>query len=601
MTYSSSHVVTDDALPRGIAAYVALAAAALLAAAPFQIPIHLAILPTFYQEAAAIGLGLVVVAAVAAGSCSAGVVHVPRLAILIVLFSIVVYGQRFLVAIPYREHAELWMWYLLWSAVLIFAGRAMRFQIGTATLVSVLATAVTIGALLAAGSGLAQWLMVSERLSPLVASYDASSGLLGNFGQKNLLANYLVLGIVSVAYLWRIRRVGAPVLIATQMLLTFILQLAASRASLLMIAALTLSAVIWRWTTEASSRGNVNRWLYAALLTWVLILLSTQLAQLMSYLDVGSYALKASPGERLLMVRELHQDPERLFLAEKAWSIFLSSPLIGVGVGGFVWQYYLLETVWTTAPAGFNPEFNAHNIVLHFLAEFGLVGLFVLCMFAVMTIWGLAREIRDRATPELVWVSAIVLAETLHSLVEYPLWHAHFLGLAALALGVSAEGLRWQPRWKVVRIVLVGFVFTGAGLLGLHWSAYQRLIAAVGLSNTPGGIVASDDLARMRNTLLRPYVEFVVALAFPMDRRDLDRKLEFNQKVVRFLPVHRLVHNQILLLTMAGRKAEAKALLDRTRRVDEHHFDNLAKSLSFVPTTEIPADSWLRAAVPAKR
>ena len=597
MKYSDSPAVTDYLFSQGIAAHVALTAAALLASVPFLIPVHLILLPTFYPETIALGLGLVVVAAVAAGAWRAGEVQVPRLTILFALFALVVYGQSFIVAIPYREHAELWMWYLLWAAALIFAGRAMRFQIGMATVVTVLATAVAIGALLAAGSGLAQWLTVSDYLSPLVAT-GGSAFLLGNVMQHNLFANYLLLGIVSVAYLWHVRRIGTPLLIGTLVLLAFNLQFASSRASLLMLAGLTISVVIWRWHASISNCANANRWLYAALFAWLLILLSMQLAQLPSISEIGYISSNASMGGTESMSRALDPESVRLFHFEKAWGMFLSSPWFGVGVGSYAWQNYILETVWINSPAGgFGIENNAHNIVLHFLAEFGVVGLLFLCLLAVMAIRGIAREIRVRATPESIWIAAVVLAETLHSLVEYPLWHAHFLGLAALALGGSAEGLRWQPRWKVMRMVLAGLALTGAGLLAIHWSFYNRLVAAFGLSDTPRAQIPLDDMIRMRNTLLRPYIDVAIAQSFAMDRLDLDHKLEFNQRIMQFWPIYPLVHNQILLLTIAGRDKEARALLERARRVDWRYIGKLKESLAAVPDSEIPADSWLRAAV----
>lgn len=606
MTGSSSSppVINARVAPRTVA-HVALGAAALLSAVPFLIPVHRFVLPTFYPEAIALGLGLVVVLVVGAGFRGAGEFQVPRLAVLFVLFAMVVYGQSFFVVIPYREHAELWMWYLLWAAALILAGRVLGVRMGADKVVPVLATAITIGALLSAGAGLAQWLKVSDSLSPLVAvEVGGSEQITGNFLQKNLFANYLVLGIASAAYLWRIRQMGTPALIATLTIMTFVLQLAASRASLLMLAGFTIALAIWRWRAGPSSRGDVNRWLCAILLVWGILFLSIQLAQIALESGPGLDASNALPGRRLTNSQELFQDAPRLFLAEKAWSIFLSSPWVGVGAGGFVWQYYSLETVWLMSAgaeslAGLGADSNAHNIVLHFLAEFGLVGLFFLCMFAVMSIRDMANQVQVRNTPELVWIAAVVLAETLHSLVEFPLWHAHFLGLAALALGVSAQRLDWQPRWNAARLVLAGFALGGAGMVAIHWVAYHQLLSAAQLSRTTGVIIVSD-LGWIRNTLLRPYLDVGIALSFVMDRQDLDRKLEFNGRIMRFLPLYRLVHNQIMLLTIAGREKEARTLLDRTQRVDKFHFANLEKSLVLVPATEIPADSWLRAAARAR-
>jgi len=109
------------------------------------------------------------------------------------------------------------------------------------------------------------------------------------------------------------------------------------------------------------------------------------------------------------------------------------NPFAGVGFGALAWNHFSLAANF---PSGLQEEItdNAHNIILQLLAEFGLPGgVFVI---GAALFWWISR-FREKASVRGWWVLGMVAVISLHSLVEYPLWYAYFLGPFALLVGAG--------------------------------------------------------------------------------------------------------------------------------------------------------------------
>ena len=79
---------------------------------------------------------------------------------------------------------------------------------------------------------------------------------------------------------------------------------------------------------------------------------------------------------------------------------------------------------------------HAQNILLHLLAETGIGGGALL--IATAALW-LADLRRVRFDLEWWWLAALLATLSLHSLLEFPLWYAYFLGVAAIAVGLGSQ------------------------------------------------------------------------------------------------------------------------------------------------------------------
>jgi hypothetical protein len=174
----------------------------------------------------------------------------------------------------------------------------------------------------------------------------------------------------------------------------------------------------------------------------------------------------------------------------------------------------------------------------------------------------------------------------LHSLLEYPLWYAHFLGLFALIVGAGDRAV-----WRVgpasgsrivVAALCTGIVWTLASV----FNDYRR-VERLGVVSEAGRLqseVHSDAVNVSRSTLFPDIVELGLSRTISVDRNALEAKLELNGRVLRTYPASDVAYRQSALLALAGDLPAACRLWDlaiaaypgRAMKVTE----NLAKSSS---------------------
>lgn len=75
---------------------------------------------------------------------------------------------------------------------------------------------------------------------------------------------------------------------------------------------------------------------------------------------------------------------------------------------------------------------NAHNIILHFLAETGIIGTFLL-------VAGIGFSLPKHYVPKHTPVYGILAIQMVHSMVEFPMFYMHFMVVTAIMLGMIHE------------------------------------------------------------------------------------------------------------------------------------------------------------------
>jgi Virulence factor membrane-bound polymerase, C-terminal len=157
-------------------------------------------------------------------------------------------------------------------------------------------------------------------------------------------------------------------------------------------------------------------------------------------------------------------------------------------------------------------------------------------------------------------------------MIEYPLWHANFLGVAAVLLGAGSERcvrlhLTALTRYAFPLMLAVGF-FTLGSVLQSYRDLELRLYPSI-LNMDQAAIVERNEalLKLHRDTLLAPYVEFAYAGIIVADRHNLKEKLALNERVLRFMPVPQMAYQQVLLLGLAGDRNGALLQLERAAAV----------------------------------
>jgi O-antigen ligase len=551
-----------NAVARPWALSACLACTALMIVVPPLNPVHLAPLPTFIEEWLAIGFGTAAVAfALWARRLRLG--EVPRVVPWLVGFAVLLAAQAAVRDLPYREQALLPALYVLWCAALAWTASVLRNDLGGERTARALAACVFLVARISAAFALIQASGVQTPLNWLI-SRPQTERVYGNLNQPNLLANLLALGSVSAVFLRCNGTLGRAAAGAGIVLLAAGMALTGSRTGFAFVA----WTVAWAaWWTRACP-GDTSREALRLAIFLTVGFLVVQLA-----LALFGASTTSVPATRMMGSMLAEEGPASLSVRRYIWAqaihMFGASPLFGVGPGMFSWNFFVNapEFAGIRVPGA---ERFAHDLVLQLLAETGLVG--ALLVVVPLVAW-LGSNLRSPAEPWRWWCVAFVGIGGLHSLVENPLWYAHFLGPFAAVLGLGDRGAYGIKRESVSRIaapalVLIGTIsLAGAGAGYLETMAWLR------------GTRADATLAPMQRSLLRPYAEMLASsVSMPPDRFDPD-DVALSGRLVRFMPIDLAVYRHIRVLSQADRAGEARYLLDRAAIVYPDTLDDLRREL----------------------
>jgi len=527
---------------------VSLVLIGLMWSLPFLVPFKAPPIPSFHAEILAAALGLLALSVL---PVFADRLELPRMALLPLGFAALIAAQMALGRLPFNQVGWLAVLYLLWATGLVVLGGLLRRELGLEKVAAILAWFLLAGALFCALVGWAQHID-SDALGHLMMPRSPGR-VWANLGQPNQLADYLMLGIASAAYLYASDKLTLRWAVPAILVLAYILTLTGSRSIWVYLAALmALSGIFW-----ALARSRVTgRLLLLTVVALLACILLPWLDQLLLEPDIQTAASRLGSSEIAL--------EERPRIWSAALLMFRDSPVFGVGFRRFGWHHFVLNAQMPE-PRMLGFTDNAHNLLLQVLAEFGLVGLVLLAVFALLWITGLLRQQR---TPENWWIWAIVLVLGVHSMLEYPLWYAFFLGLAAVVLGLGDPRtlrLRLDEAARTVRALLVA-------ALAFGWLATAQLFADyLVLENFLAFryryIHASAELNRRAKdallevpcwSLLAQYIELGLARTISVDPDQLADKLMVNGRAMQQFPIDDVAYRQAMLLALRGDQAAAR-------------------------------------------
>ena len=573
-------------------AHISLACVGLMWVLPFLYYHHAYPLTTFYQEWGAAVLGL----------CAMPLLvtrrfwqqpEIPRIVLLPIGLMLLVLVQFVLGKAAYFDQAMLFTLYMLWPALLTMLGHCLREELGLPVMVTVLAVFLLLGAELNALAGLLQHYRWHTFLDAVI-TVKISPAIYGNMGQPNHFADYITLGLVSLGLLhtrWQLR---AWQVVLLAMPLLFVLVLSGSRSAWLYLLCMTGIAFLWQRRERKGGclrqdRSQGER-LAAALLRGdaagnpaaldesCLPLLHYSLLLILSFglmhWLVQIPWLAGSSGSITAVERmvsevgsngAVNSGSIRLYLWREAWLIFTQYPLLGAGFGQFAWQHFQFGPLLRNGDISglYN---NAHNIELQLAAEMGLSGLSVL--LGTLALWFLRAR---RAQRDIYhwWGFALLAVLAIHSLLEYPLWYAYFLGVAAFMLGVlDVTSYRLElhviGRLGVAAMLLLGLLSLSQMLPG--YRNLEGLVAMRPASATDDSYSqrVRDGLAAAQGqSLLHPYAELFMSGMMEASSDHLAEKRALNGNVMRFVPISPVVYREALLLALSGEQAAAELQMER--------------------------------------
>lgn len=511
---------TPEIKSRSLLTTFSIVMLAMMCLVPFLSPHHYPPIATFYNEwlAALLGLG----AAIFLLRKPAAEFVFPMIALvplgLIVLLGIQIVAGKAL----YWQNHYLIMLYMGLAALIMIVGANLRESVALHKVVPSVAWAIIAGGIISlliivmAKLGFAEL----EPWSLFIRDYSAS-----HIGQINHLANYLALGLASVIYLFlsqRLRLSSAGVLA-----LVFVFGLVYTGQRMAVLYIIVLSILGWALARRCSEQAVKVR---AKQLLWLipLFVIADVVLPLMPFIDVTS-----TPTDRV--AANISGDSVRLTYLQQAWQLFIQHPWLGAGWSEFGWHNF---TVTDQYPDQTGLTIHAHNIVFQFLAELGVLGTGLLLLF---TVWWLIQQRHGELTPERWWILAMSSVFGIHSLLEYPLWYAYFLLIAALLLGLGEQSVL-RKRLQLTPYLFAGVLIFGAWSLSnllLHYHKLETTLIAFKTNQVEEAEINTvlNELSDMRSTSpLTPFVDNVIIRILPNHPKLLADKLSINQKVVHFWP-----------------------------------------------------------------
>ncbi len=470
--------------------------------------------------------------------------EIPRIAFVPLLLIVLVWLQYALGMIGYIQHAALVSLYLLWGALLAMLGYALKREIGLQKIIPVLAWFILAGGVLSGIAAVMQHYLIPSFIDHFITP-DPSPTVFGNLAQQNHFSDYMALSIASLLYLASSKRINPIVALPIGLFMLFTLALSGSRSAWLYLGAMTMLGLLF-------CRGN-RTLLYGSLM----LLPAFLVMQLAPHLHFISGHGAVTSGQRLVE----KDSGIRLYLWHEAWMMFLKAPILGVGFGEFAWHHFEYGPLFNNSRISglYN---NSHDIVMNLLAETGISG--CLIVFGGILLW--ARRIDISRDSHAFWLFSLLSVLALHSLDEYPLWYAQFLGLFMLLMGLtesSAFRIPFQKGIVAILLVLGSYVLVDLMrdyrvLEGLLFPDYQG-----GKHQLPPDKLFDRLDHFNRYTLLRPYVEFSLAGMLPINSIDLDKKLELSNRAVHYAPAGMILFRDAAFLALAGKSKEAKLEIER--------------------------------------
>jgi hypothetical protein len=548
-------IIADSDRP-ALPAWFALVLLGLTCVLPFLCPVFWPPISTFYGEAVAVTLGLAAVAAMLTRSLWTGV-RLPRISLVFLGFAMLMALQFALGRVIYGQLNLLGALYLLWAAALAMLANRLVRVFGAATLAATLAWFLIAGTLASALIGLMQLLGAQTPLTPFLLP-QVHGRIYGNTGQPNHYASYLCLGLVSAGYLWSTRRLR---LILTVTVCAVILTALAGSGSRAVWVYFMAFVVFSAWMGLLRPSADFRR-----LLVFSLAIMGGLFA--VQWMQTGLTPQPSIVAETIgaRMQTEGMSSPIRMRFWNEAWLMFRSAPVLGVGFKQFAWNNFLFAGQIAGRIGDEGIIDHAHNLVFQVAAEFGACGLVVL--LGGLGWWGWSLR-RAKIEPPLWWMGAVLGVLGLHSMLEYPLWYAYFLGLAALTMGAAECEAPATNDGPGGRIILCAAVLLGALACANVFRDYRVMQSLQRSANREPTAVSSPSdvsvrvmLDMQRSSLFAPLIEFALARRMLLNQDHLKDKIVLNGRAMRFQPSSDFAYRQALLLAMSGDPAATRAQWD---------------------------------------
>lgn len=270
-----------------------------------------------------------------------------------------------------------------------------------------------------------QYFDLESLFYPWVSQNDSGRPY-GSLRQPNHLATFSVIGLLCVWWFFRERFLSTRWVIVLAFMAISGVALSASRTGLLELFVLSFAFYWWR-----KSGDPLEFRIFMLAPFWAYLLMEV-LAAATSVLGTDLDGIRG---------RDMESVSVRFFYWQEAWSLATLHPVAGVGWGN-LGAARLFELPFNVHS---HNTTNAHNLVLHLLAETGFATTFLALAPIGWLLW--CRPPWRAVNVSARWAWMLIAVVGLHSLLEYPVWYMNFLIPTAFAFGVllAAQPVAAQP------------------------------------------------------------------------------------------------------------------------------------------------------------
>ncbi len=283
-----------------------------------------------------------------------------------------------------------------------------------------------------------------------------------NISQPNQLASLLLMGVVSLLYLYEKGRIKTFITAVTALLLFYCIVLTNSRTSFLSL--LTISTLLFWYGSRIQlhiKKSTIVTWITVYILLW---------AALPAIYDI---LLLSPPGESGTLAEKTINDTRF-----PMWLGFLDAsihgPLLGYGWN----QATYAQAVAAPFHAHTVAAQQTHNLVLDMLVWNGpLIGSLIILAVA----WWILRLFREKLGRTRLFLILILVPLGIHSLLEYPHHYTYFLfpvGIIAGMLDNSSDLRRLSIPLLPLRVLLV-LSFAVVGWLVMEYQSIESEFRAM--------------------------------------------------------------------------------------------------------------------------
>jgi O-antigen ligase len=514
---------------------------------PYAVTLHTYPIPTFYAEYSALGLYVLIGAAVllaAYASRDRAAFASPRVALAPLLFGALLFAQPFVLPTAQPTMNLLGGCFLLAALMSAHTGYWVNRLGVMEQALRVIAYALLVGGAFAVFCQIVQLLHLETRVAPFVVSYNVQVGRrpFGNMAQANHLATYIAFALAAALYLVQKRRLPYAVWIVLSTVYAAGQALTVSRGPWLQTGVIVLGG-FWmalearREAGRSHPFGNgaaqVRHWVTPALLFAIFVAVNvvTRWANVHFDLQLGQ-----SAAERF---KDAGQIAPRLALWKYGLAMFEMHPWFGAGWGEFPrLQYELVEKLGSVEIAN-----NSHNVVIDLLAKTGVIGLAIVVVG--LALW-VARTVRGSHRVERVFGMTLLAVMLMHALVEYPQQYMFFLMPAWFVIGLlDTAPLRWVPA-AASRVVQGALVLLGLVALYPVYRDYARA-EVLYYGSSPYEQYRADP-----STIFGAWGEYGLATLLPLDKDDISTKLAMHRQAMALLPGETVVRRYAVLQALAG-------------------------------------------------